>query len=220
MLENYQKLDTGAIKQINIEPFTYDIEYVKKTYDDSYGIQCDMMSHLRYGYIVGVIGRKPSSILDVGYGNASFLKICQNAKVETFGTDISHYELKYGTFLNFDDCFTKKFDVITFFDSLEHFPNIDFLSKLNCNYICVSLPNCSYNTIWREDGEEQADVYFKNYKHRKPNEHIWHFDSESLQETVESYGYELVGYDYVEDTIRKGTSNFPNILTAIFKRKI
>ena len=218
MLNNYKKLSTGAIKQIIIEPFKYDIDYVKKTYDDNYGIQCDMMSHLRYGFIVGSTNRKPQSILDVGYGNGSFLKICQNAKIETFGTDISKYELKYGKFLDFDKCFDRFFDVVTFFDSLEHFDDISFLGKLKCNYVCISLPNCSYNTIEKIDGVEQSDIYFENFKHRKPNEHIWHFDIKSLDKTMESYGYSLVNFEYVEDVIRKGIGNFPNILTAIFKK--
>jgi SAM-dependent methyltransferase len=218
MLQNYRKLHTGAIKQIVVEPFKYDIDYVKKTYDDSYGIQCDMMSYLRYAYIVGATSGKPSSILDVGYGNGSFLKICQNAGVETFGTDISHYPLPYGKLLDFKECQEKFFDVITFFDSLEHFDDISFLKNLKCNYVCISLPNCSYNAIQQVDGEEHADIYFQNWKHRKPNEHIWHYDIKALDKTMEGFGFSLINFEYIEDAIRKSSSPFPNILTAIFQK--
>lgn len=217
MINNYRKLNTGAIKQIVIEPFKYDEKYVQDRYD-TYGVQCDMMSYLRYGFIVGSINKKPNSVLDVGYGNGSFLKICKNAGAETFGTDVSHYELKFGKALAFDKCLDKYFDVITFFDSLEHFENIDFLEKLQCEFICISLPNCMYNAIEKKDGELQADAYFSNWKHRREHEHIWHFDIATLEKTMKLYKYKLINFEHIEDIIRKPTTNFPNILTAIFKK--
>lgn len=217
MLNNYQRLATGAIKQINVLPYKYDEKYVVDRYDQ-YGIQCDMMSYLRYGFIVGAMGRKPLSILDIGYGNGSFLKICQDGGLATYGTDVSNYELKYGKTIEFNKCLEKHFDVITFFDSLEHFENIDFLGKLNCNYICISLPNCSYNNINLAYGEEQADEYFKNWKHRRENEHIWHFDGIALAKTMEKYGFKTISTESIEDVIRKPIDDFPNILTAIFKK--
>lgn len=217
MLENYKILSTGAIKQINIIPYRYDEKYVQERYD-SYGTQCDMMSYLRYGFIVGSINIKPKSLLDIGYGNGSFLKICQSAGVETFGTDISNYQLKYGTTLNPKECQNKFFNVITFFDSLEHIDNIDFLENLKCDYVCISLPNCSYNAIQKVEGDRHADIYFKNWKHRREHEHIWHFDIKSLDKTMKDYGYSLVNFEYIEDAIRKPVDNFHNILTAIFKK--
>lgn len=217
MLNNYRKLSTGAIKQIEIAPYKYDEKYVQDRYD-AYGVQCDMMSYLRYGFIVGSTNGKPQSILDVGYGNGSFLKICQSAGVETFGTDVSHYPLHHGKLLDFRECQDKFFDVVTFFDSLEHFEDIGFLHNLKCNYVCISLPNCNYNAIEKVDGGEHADIYFKNWKHRRENEHIWHFDIKSLDRTMQSCGYSLVNFEYVEDVIRKSTEPFPNILTAIFQK--
>ena len=217
MLKNYRRLNTGAIKQIEIAPYKYDEKYVQDRYD-SYGVQCDMMSYLRYGFIVGSTNGKPQSILDVGYGNGSFLKICQNAGVETFGTDVSKYDLKYGKTLQFNECQNKFFDVVTFFDSLEHFEDISFLGNLKCEYVCISLPNCNYNVIQLVDGEEHADIYFQNWKHRREHEHIWHFDIKSLDKTMGNYGYSLVNFEHIEDVIRKPTSSFPNILTAIFKK--
>lgn len=218
MLGNYKIINTGAIKQIKVTPIVYDKKYIQDRYD-SYGVKCDFMSYLRYGFIIGKIGRKPDNVLDVGYGNGSFLKICQEGGIQTFGTDISNYELKYGKFLDFDDCLKMRWDLVTFFDSLEHFEDISFLNKLNTNYICISVPNCYYNVIKKMKGEKCADEYFKNWKHRRENEHIWHFDIKSLDKTMELYDYELVDFNHIEDIIRKPTTNYPNILTAIFKKR-
>lgn len=217
MLDNYEILPTGVIKQINVIPFTYDKKYVKDRYD-KYGVQCDMISYLRYGFIVGSIGREPTSVLDVGYGNGSFLKICQQANVRTYGTDISNYPLKHGDFMAMDEIKSRHFELITFFDSLEHFHDLDFIKELKCEYICISVPNCDYNDIKKDYGEKQADDYFRDWKHRRENEHIWHFDILSLGFTMAKFGYEVVNHEYIEDIIRKPTSNQANILTAIFKR--
>ena len=65
--------------------------------------------------------------------------------------------------------FNQFYDIITFYDSLEHFEEIEFVKKLKCNYICISVPNCHYKN----------DEWFRNWKHRKPNEHLWHFNSKS-----------------------------------------
>ena len=78
MINGYERLENGVIKQKNPKPYVYDKDYVIKTYDSSYGIFCDMMSYLRLGYITGVIKNFPKTVLDIGYGNGAFLKICQN----------------------------------------------------------------------------------------------------------------------------------------------
>jgi len=106
------------------------------------------------------------------------------------------------------DITAQHYDVVTFFDSLEHYPDIDFVQKLNCNYVVVSLPWC-HNT---------SDEWFSTWKHRKPDEHLHHFDLSSLTNFMRSQGFRLVGNSNVEDTIRKSASTLPNILTAVFEQ--
>lgn len=216
MIRGYKKHDNGVIKQLHPSLYRYDKKYVKDRYD-SYGISCDMMSYLRLGYIMGSIERPIISVLDVGYGNGSFLKVCKQANIETYGTDISNYELKYGDFVKFDKIFDNNYDLITFFDSLEHFHKLDFLSNLQCNYVCISVPYCHYNQIYAND-HINGDKYFKNWKHRRPDEHIWHFNDEALINLMDSHGYNIVSMSTIEDIIRKPSDQFPNILTAIFKK--
>ena len=163
------------------------------------------MSFLRLGYLIGAIGI-PNSILDVGYGNGDFLRSAKTMISSCYGHDVSGYDLPDG--VKFVTDITKdKYDVICFFDVLEHFEDINFISKLNCQYIYISLPWCHYH----------SDEWFLNWKHRRQDEHLYHFNLESLTNFFTEMGYELLCYSNIEDSIRK--SNDKNILTAIFKNK-
>ena len=62
------------------------------------------------------------------------------------------------------------------------------------------------------------DEWFENWKHRRPDEHLWHFNAKALRKFVESQKYEYINSTNVEDCIRKTDHNYPNILTAIFKK--
>ena len=206
MLDNYSKNVDGVVYQVDKNHIGYDKEYVNTRYV-KYGELPTYMGYLRLGNIIGSLGRVPTSILDVGYGDGSFLKVCSNIIPKCYGYDISTYPIPEGckqvkSFLD------ESYDVITFFDSLEHFEDIDFVRDLKCNAVCISVPHCHYKN----------DEWFKNWKHRRPNEHLWHFDKPSLKTFMHRMGYELVSYSNVEDTIRKNNKEESNILTCIFKK--
>jgi hypothetical protein len=205
MLDNYKMLKSGVIKQIDVvNQVDYNLEYVSNSYD-SYGEKVNYISFLRLGYLLGVIDEIPNSILDIGYGNGAFLKACKNVIKNCYGNDISDYNLPAD--VNFiDDIFIDYYDVITFFDSLEHFHDIEFVKKLKCKYILISVPCCHY----------YSDDWFKNWKHRRPDEHIFHFNENSLNDFMIDCGFEKMSISFVEDTIRKGEEK--NILTGIFRK--
>jgi hypothetical protein len=205
MLDNYKMLKSGVIKQIDVvNQVDYNLEYVSNSYD-SYGEKVNYISFLRLGYLLGVINEIPNSILDIGYGNGAFLKACKNVIKNCYGNDISDYNLPVD--VNFiDDIFIDYYDVITFFDSLEHFHDIEFVKKLKCKYILISVPCCHY----------YSDDWFKNWKHRRPDEHIFHFNENSLNDFMIDCGFEKMSISFVEDTIRKGEEK--NILTGIFRK--
>jgi hypothetical protein len=205
-MKNYQKDDNGVIRQIICKPITYDQKYVDTRYN-SYGELTNYMSYLRLGFVIGSIGKVPNSILDVGYGNGSFLKTCSEIIPNCFGYDVSGVNLP-SKIKTVNTIFDGHYDVISFFDSLEHFDDIYFLDKLQCDYICISVPWChNFNDEW-----------FENWKHRRPDEHLWHFDEKSLRRFVESQNYEYVNHTNIEDSIRKTEYSYPNILTSIFKK--
>lgn len=207
MIENYKLNQDGVIEQIEKQEYNYDIDYSDSRYS-GFSDRGNILN-LRLGYIIGSIGKIPDSILDVGYGTADFLKSCKGTVKSLYGNDIEPaYPLpEYVKFIK--DITDVEVEVITFFDSLEHFHNIEFVKDLKCKYAVISLPWC-YN------GEDQE--WFSKWKHRKPNEHIFHFNEKSLTNFMIRQGYELVNYCNLEDRIRIDTSLTPNILTACFKK--
>ena len=136
-MENYDKLENGIIKQNNVNKITYDYDYSNK-YND-YGEKCNYLSFLRLGVLLGTLNKIPENILDVGFGNGSFLKAAQTIIKTTYGYDISNYPAPENIIRAYS-LFDKHYDVICFFDSLEHFDDINFIDKLDCNYIFISLP--------------------------------------------------------------------------------
>jgi hypothetical protein len=206
MLDGYNIDKNGVIKQSTYDIIEYNPDYIKTRYL-TYPEKCVQMGYLRLGYIIGSIGRIPDSILDVGYGSGDFLKVCTNIVPKCFGFDITNLPPPDNV-IGVDSIYNNKYDVITFFDVLEHFENIYDITKLQCNYIVISLPWCHY----------YSDEWFKNWKHRRPNEHLYHFNEKSLINFFNEIGYECLNYSEIEDTIRK-TPEIKNILSAVFKKK-
>lgn|SRR5574343_159713 len=216
MLKNYETLKNGIIKQI--DPFNSEFHfentdpdfYIKKY--ESIKVQSLQNSYLRYGYMLGVLGHTPESVVDIGYGNGDFLRVCSESKIsKVAGYDIVHqFELPNHVDLYSDlsDVYEENWEVITFFDSLEHFHELSFLSKLKCKYLYISVPECHYF----------SDEWFENWKHRRPDEHIYHFNLSGLKTLIEGFGYKLIAHSNIEDIIRKSVDENSNILTCIFEK--
>lgn len=208
MLVNYKIDSFGVIHQIEKEKFEYDSEYVNKRYNGPTKELTRYMSYLRLGYIIGTIGNF-DSILDVGFGNGEFLSVCKSISENVSGYDIFDNK-NLPTGVEFEKNITSKyFDVITFFDSLEHFETLDFIQNLKCKYVVISLPCCHY---------PENDEWFYNWKHRRPNEHLHHFNFDSLNNFMTYNGYECISQTNIEDVIRKPDSVETNILTSIFRK--
>jgi len=208
MLRNYEKTQDGVIKQIERKPYDYSIEYS----DSRYSVFDDRgnILNLRLGYIIGTIGHIPKSLMDVGYGNGDFLDCCVHSIPTLYGNDVEPaYPLKEG--IKFvKDITSVEAEVITFFDSLEHFPDIEFVKDLKCKYAVITLPWC-----WGGDDDE----WFEKWKHRKPDEHLYHFDEKSLTKFMDRMGYDIINYTNIEDKVRIDKNYLPNILTATFKKR-
>ena len=208
MLENYEKLPNGVIKQKEIINTiqSYNVEYVSERYN-TYGEKGLQMAYLRLGYLLGSIDEEIKSVLDVGYGNGDFLKVCSDIIQNCYGNDISNYPLP-DKCVFVENIFENEYDVTCFFDSLEHFEEIDFVSKLKSKYVYISLPWC----------HNKSDEWFSNWKHRREDEHLWHFNDESLVNFMLEMGYEKIRISNVEDAIRKPINEDKNILTGLFKK--
>ena len=206
MLKQYEKYPNGVVKQKRIKSNKSAwIDY--KSYYDKLGHLNDNMSYLRLGYMLGLIN-KPNSILDVGYGNGSFLKIASTIIGKCAGFDINDYPLPDNV-KPVNSITNSYYDVITFFDSLEHFADISFVNSLRCSFVYISVPECHYpeNTEW-----------FIGWKHRKPDEHIFHFSRKALLKFMAEQGFMCIGIGNVEDAIRGRLNGETNILTGVFKK--
>jgi len=206
-IENYEKLENGIIKQKKVNKIEYNFDYSNKY--KSYGEKANYLSYLRLGVLLGAINETPNSILDVGYGNGAFLNTAKTIINECSGFDISNYPLP-DDIRKETDIYSKHFDVICFFDSLEHFDDINIINKLDCNYVFISVPWCHYF----------SDEWFLNWYHRRPNEHLWHFNDKSLVKFFEENGFENIYLGNFEDAVRKNSTcnGNPNILSAVFKK--
>ena len=205
MIDNYKKLENGLIKQKSffVEKKDYTEKYVE-TYN-SLGELSVRMSFLRLGFLFGAIQEKVTKLLDIGYGNGDFLNCAKNFVPCPCGFEINEYHIPDGCkFVG--DIYKEEFDVVCFFDVLEHFDNIYDIENIKTKYMYISVPECHYS----------SDEWFINWKHRKPDEHLWHFNKESLRNFMKEVGYDLVVYSDIEDTIRKSESKESNILTGIF----
>jgi len=206
MLDNYSINEDGLIYQDKKEPFIYDVQYVKDRYD-TYGELNSYISHLRLGYILGSINEPINSILDIGYGNGAFLKTCKKSIPKCYGFDITNYNVPENvTFVN--DWLNQEADVVTFFDVLEHFEDPYVIKSLKAKYVVVSVPWCHYT----------SDEWFENWKHRRPNEHLWFFNQKSIHNFAISTGYKVLNYRNLEDVIRTSIGSLENILTFTLQK--
>jgi SAM-dependent methyltransferase len=207
MLVNYETDRNGVIKQIHRERFVYDLDYTVARYDAK-KVPVDNMSYLRLGYLLSSLGKIPKSLLDVGYGNGNFLYKAKQIIKNCYGYDISpQYPIVDIPVVK--DIYSDAYDVVCFFDSLEHFEDIYEIKKLKANYIYISVPWCHY----------LDDKWFRDWRHRREHEHLWHFDINSLKNFMSEMNYEYMCHANVEDAIRKSyDDNLENILTAIFKK--
>lgn len=204
MLVNYQEVSSGHIWQsvkTGKSP-VYDKAYSAERYDKY--PHTDKMSELRY-YVVSSLF-KFDSVLDFGYGNGSFLKHCKRMQKNCFGYDVSDYSLESGI-ERVEDPFKDKYDLVTFFDSIEHLEQesiVEFLMKLKCDHILISLP-------WFMGF---GDEWFKDWKHRRENEHFHHYTAGGLCSDLEQAGFTPLFIGNPEDQIRKSDKPYPNILSV------
>jgi len=120
----------------------------------------------------------PCTVLDFGCGSASFAK--QSPK------NIRCYS--YDPFFKKDYTFLERpeFDVVTFWDSLEHMTRIQLVPLLNAKEVCLSVPITDdvHNII--------------SWKHFRPGEHVWYFSDEALKKLFQRWEYAFIERDDFE----------------------
>jgi SAM-dependent methyltransferase len=194
----------------------YDLDYVAQRYDAMNHSVSDI-SFLRAGFVLGACDRI-RSVLDVGYGSGGFLAAMNNARcfaeppdlpIRCVGTDISGYPVPKGCeFLPWDRAVQEQWDLVTFFDSLEHFPTLQVLHDLKARWIVITAPWVC---------EEASPAWLAAWKHLRPGEHLHHFKPSALCNLMEVHGYRCASLGFIEDMIRKPSEKQEhNTFTAVF----
>lgn len=204
-----------VIKQLYPQHFVYDARYIS-TYDSpDYERKSQALQTLRSGFIQATAPFEVTSLLDVGYGNGAFLKTAKQSFETCKGFDVTGLPVPSGC-EKMDSLYAGAYDtdVVTFWDCLEHFPDLSFLASLPCNMIIISLPW----SHWWDVPASETRSWFTAWKHRKPNEHLHHFDEMSLRDTMKMYKWKELCHTNIEDAVRVGVDKRKNILTAAFVR--
>ena len=212
MLDNYEIDQFGVIHQIEYELMVYDHEYL--SYYEDLSDRTIKLGYQRLGWILGLLERTPLSVLEIGYGTGTFIEAAQITGVPNcVGNDIANYPLPYGVqFMNWGESLKHKWDVVAMFDVLEHIPDLSFLEKLQAKFLAIAVPFCR----WKELGDD----WFRDWRMLLPNEHLHHFDVDSLIALLDHFGYRCLTHNTFEDGIRlRQNETGPNIISAFFEKK-
>src|SRR5260370_5205474 len=103
-------------------------------------------------------------------------------------------------------------DVHAVLDVLDLIPVLSFLERMATSTLAVAVPYCR----WRELGDD----WFRGWRMRLPDEHLHHFDPDSLCALLNHHGYRCVDLNTFEDglRLREGESG-PNISCGFFQRE-
>lgn len=145
-------------------------------------------------------------LLDFGCGTGRFVEAAKWHGWDASGCDVIDGPGR----LPPEECADRGWDVVTFFDSLEHLPDpAGTVKALGAEAVMVSVPNCAMPT--------NEEWFMNTYKHRRPGEHLYHFSQDGLIGFFRQLGYQCVMISCFEDSYRpRYDERFPNILTGIF----
>jgi len=205
---NYVIDQFGVVHQQNPEPFIYDEKYSAIYDTPEYNERSEKLQALRLGFVMGAHGDYVNSLIDVGFGNGAFMKFAKQQIKFVGGIDVTAVSVPDGCHKleRFDPV-----DVVTFHDCLEHIPDLMFVRDIPAKTIVISLPYCHI--------KDKGLAWFENdYPHLKKNEHLHHFDQNSLVKFMDNMGWHCTAISKHEDIIRRREVDW-NILSASFKRK-
>jgi hypothetical protein len=214
MLDNYEVDRFGVIHQIDFTPITYDKQYI--SYYEDLSDRTIKLGYRRLGWVLGVTGELPRSVLEIGYGTGTFIEAAKITGVaDCAGYDIARFPLPDGVrFADWDAALASSWDLVAMFDVLEHIPDLSFLSRLQARYLAVAVPHCR----WREL-DADGDAWFRTWRMRLPNEHLHHFDRDSLVALLAHNGFQCATLNHFEDGIRlRPGETGPNILSGLFRK--
>ena len=199
----YEKRDHGFWKQKNPNEFTYTEEYKKKQSTN------EAMTYLRAGWILGSIPYdefKDFKVVDVGSGNNAMENYLKDKVKEFKSYDVA------GESISKEELLSTSWDLAVFADVIEHIEELEEMFKPKWKYAYISTPETPEVEDWME-------LKNSNWRHLKPDEHLWLLNKLGLEEYFNFNGIEVLSCDFLEDVIRtREYSDKPNIVSLLVKR--
>jgi 2-polyprenyl-3-methyl-5-hydroxy-6-metoxy-1,4-benzoquinol methylase len=192
-------ISSNLLPDVSIYDKSYDLKY--KRYDRD--VKSDKLSYLRFMNILEA-DSKYLNILDFGCGSGHFVKYTKEldrrepySSIDVRGFDINPYS---------DYCdvtaLLNGFNIVTFWDSLEHIKNPKKLIKgLKPEFLFISTPSTD---------DHKGDML--DFHHYYPGEHVHYFNEKSLKALLDKCGYDTICINYDESKIRTSGGD-KNIIT-------
>ena len=232
ILSNYYIDEFNVIHQQKFEPIQYDEKYL--SYYEGLRERTIRLGFLRFGYLVGQFGSFteqvegitrgiPDSLLEIGYGSGSFLDAASKSGVKKcYGSDVKEFPLPDDncSFVPLKNISYYDFTCVAMFDVLEHLPDLDIIKNLRTKFILITVPYCRVFDDLHGLRRGLGWDWFKDWRMRRENEHLHHFNINSLNSLMKHYGYITMGWNHMEDglRLRKG-ENGPNTITSLFRHE-
>ena len=193
----------GFIHQCERKEYNYDVDYKGRQSTNV------AMSFLRIGWLSASVPfeeLREFNVVDVGSGNGEYAKCAK-----TVFKSVSEYDLS-GETISRRELMETNWDLAVFSDVVEHYPDLNEFLEIPWEYAQVSFP---------ETPDVESFEELKNWRHFKPNEHLWYMTGEGFIEwaTKEDPKIEVVNSGCCEDMIRKRwNDDTQNIATVLLKR--
>lgn len=123
-----------------------------------------------------------ATVVDIGAGSGSFVRAARSCGFRASGTDVNPMTIKVLSEMGCHETRPDDYEVVTFWDSLEHIPNPDnvFRHIKHGAVVCVAIP------IMKNLLE------IRSSKHYKPGEHLYYFTEQGFIDWMACWGFRLL----------------------------
>jgi len=184
------------------------LEYGKKYFDYYQGLKGTAISQCLNEKRTLLLSQYRSPLnLDIGVGSGEFIEAYEARGGDSLGYDVNPFGIDWLCNRNiFFDPYgadsDRVFDSATMWDSLEHLPSPSCLLKmLRAELIFISIPLIN----------DLRSLF--NWKHYKPNEHLYYFSESGLEFFMDANGFQLLEKSRMEESCGR-----EDIGTFVFER--
>lgn len=180
----------------------YDDQYCEKYIKYSQTEANEILQGHRWDSVLRHV--RSGKILDIGCGVGAFLQAAPEG-FETFGQDVNRFCVDYCNSIGLRatyDLPEEKFDVITMFDSLEHFSSFDVIT-----YVCRCLSANGYLVLGVPNFRRNLLENVKEWRHYRPDEHVFGISEEAVRRLCDKFGFEFLEVNDNESKVRQPAGN-------------